>query len=616
MAIPLYQPQVAPPHKPSRRGLAGAEARAKGEFAEQAGQTAATLFGFAGQLFELAGRTQANEAMVKARQRWREFRSQLQQDPEYGTYGEKFDNFYKGLREELGMGMKLPRAKRELDQKLDALHSSWIEDVSRLSDARAIDSARTVRVDAINQAIEERNAGALAREFSEAAGAMEFEASDLAKLRDAAYTELVHDQTMEYARAMGVAGVEWLLGEEAEQKYAVELGPDQRYALDADARQKMADELSREQAQAGKLADEQLDRTFADLHIQADTIEKIDQALGQLAATDYHNGDQKYIWEQRFQAKRAMLLNMADLPSGALDDWYKSNEDAFWARLAIAKANGVPVGSLRQMVEDAFYGRDKEGTGRPMVRGSFVKAAFEYLEVKEDPAFSSAIRYIESKASGLEGPDQARVVNDFRAWMLANPDADQKTIEAAANNLVKPVAIRNIDKWGRRSWEVLFGDRKVLDEFELLTRDIEGGKYIGLVGAREDYLARYNAYLVARAQKEFPDHGIASVFIDTTGAYGGKPGTAILVNASGIPYAYKVEGKQLSLYRLARTRGGKYTWQKVEEAGQARAEEDIARREQEAEAAAAKRAEEQLLLKGRMEGLKLAEEARKKTGGR
>jgi hypothetical protein len=338
--------------------------------------------------------------------------------------------------------------------------------------------------------------------------------------------------------------------------------------------------------------------------------------MGQLAASDFYNGDQKYIWEQRFAAKRALLLNLADKPSDVLEEFYKNNEDAFWMRLAIGKAHGVPVGSLRQMVEDAAYGRDKEGTGRPMVRGSFVKAAFEYLEAKEDPAFTSAIRYIESKASGLDGPDQARVVNDFRAWMQANPDADQKTIEAAANNLVKPVEKRNIDNWGRRTWEVLFGDKKVLDEFELLTREIEEGKYIGLVDERQEYLARYNAYLVARAQKEFPEQDIASVFIDTTGAYGGKPGTAILVSASGNSYAYKVEGKQLTLYRLARTREGKYTWQEVGKAGQAKAAEDITRLEKEAEAAAAKRVEEQLLLKGRMEGLKLAEEARKKTGGR
>jgi hypothetical protein len=607
MAIPIYQPQIGVPRKPSRRGLAGAEARARGQLAAGVEQVAT---GFAGKMFDLANRNQANDAANKARDQWRTFWSELQRDPEYADYGEKLDTFYSGLRDELGKGLKLPGAKREIERQLGDLRQGWADNVQKLSDTRAIDHARTLRVQSINQAIQDLDVGRVQSELAAAGTAMEFEASDLAKLKDAAIQEVVRDKTMEAARQMGEKGVAWLASEEAEAAFAEE-----SYSLDADTRLKLADELAREQGQAGKLADEQLDRTFADLHIEADSVEKIDQAVGQLAASDFYNGDQKYTWEQRFAAKRAQLLNMGTLPSGALDDWYKNNEDSFWARLALGKGK-IPLGSLRQMVEDAYYGRDKEGTGRPLVRGSFVKAAFEYLGVKEDPAFSAAIKYIETKASGLDGPDQMRVVNDFRTWMQDNPDADQKTIEAAANNLVKPVAMRNIDRWGRRSWEVLFGDKKVLDEFELLSRDIEEGKYTGLVGARQDYLARYNAYLVARARTEFPEQGIASVFTDTTGAYGGKPGTAILISASGIPYAYKVEGKQLTLFRLARTRGGKYTWQQVGEAGQATAAEDITRREQEAEAAAAKRVEEQLLLKGRMEGLELQEEARKKTGGR
>jgi len=612
MAIPIYNPQVAPPHKPSRRGIAGAEAQAKGQLAAGVEQVAT---GFAGRLFELANRNQANDAANKARDRWRSFWSELQRDPEYADYGQKLDIFCSGLREELGKGLKFPGAKREIERQLGDLRQDWADSVQKLSDTRAIDHARTLRVQSLNQAIQDLDVGRVQAELAAAGAAMEFEASDLAKLKDTAINEVVRDRTMEAARQMGAQGVQWLASQEAEDLYAVETGPGERYALDTDTRLKLADELSREQAQAGKLADEKLDRTFADLHIEGDTVTKIDQAVGQLTATDFYNGDQKYIWEQRFAAKRAYLLKLADLPADALDDWKKKNEDAFWAQLALGKGK-IPLGSLRQMVEDAYYGRDKEGTGRPMVRGSFVKAAIEYLEAKEDPAFTSGIRYIESKASGLDGPDRMRVINEFRAWMQANPDADQKTIEAAANNMVKPVGIRNIDKWGRRTWEVLFGDKKVLDEFELLTRDIEEGLYTGLVGERQEYLARYNAYLVARAQKEFPEQDIASVFIDTIGAYGGKPGTAILVSASGNSYTYKVEGKQLSLYRLARTREGKYTWQEVGKAGQAKAAEDITRREKEAEAAAAKRVEEQLLLKGRMEGLELAEEARKKTGGR
>ncbi len=579
MAIPIYQPQVGVPRKPSRRGLAGAEARAKGQLAAGVEQVATS---FAGRMFDLANRNQANDAANKARDRWRTFWSELQRDPDYATYGEKLDTFYSGLREELGKGLKLPGAKREIERQLGDLRQGWADNVQKLSDARAIDHARTLRVQSINQAIQELDVSRVHSELAAAGSAMEFEASDLAKLKDAAIQEVVRDRTMEAARQMGQAGVAWLASDEAEAAFAEE-----NYSLDADTRLKLADELAREQAQAGKLADEQLDRTFANLHITADTPEKIDQAVGQLAASDFYNGDQKYIWEQRFQAKRAYLLNLSEVPSGALDDYYKANEDALWARLAIAKADGLPLGSLRQIVEDSYYGRNKEGTGKPRVRGSFVKAAFEYLEAKEDPAFAAGLKAIESKTAGLDDLEKARATNDFRAWMQANPDADAKSIEAAAENIARPVVQQNIDRWGRRTWEVLWGDKRVLDEFELLAREIQEGKYTGLTGTRQEYLARYNAYLVGKAQKEFPEQDIASVFTDATGAYGGKPGTAIMVSSSGKPYAYKLEGKELILYRLGKTRSGKYEWQQVGKAGQAHAEEDILRlKEQEAAAAA------------------------------
>jgi len=374
----------------------------------------------------------------------------------------------------------------------------------------------------------------------------------LSQMQDQAQYIEAHAGAMAATRAGGLdAGEKWL----AENTPYWDGSPDTRAKVLQDVRQ--------EWEYQGKARDEASDRVFADLHIRADTPEAVDVALGKLKNTDYFNGDQKYIWEQRFTALKANLINARTVPKGALDDWYKDNEDRMWAQLAFAKAKGIPLGSLRQMVEDAYYGRDKEGTGISKVRGAFVKAAFEYLETKEDPTFSTGIKYIESKTPGLNDKDKARVTNEFRAWMLVNPNADAKTVETAANNLVKPVVQRNIDRWGRRTWEVLWGDKRVLDEFELLSRDIEEGKYIGLAPNRQEYLARYNAYIVGLAQKDFPDENIASVFTDFTGEYGGQPGTAILVSAANNAYAYKLEGKILTLYRLAKTRAGTYTWQQV-----------------------------------------------------
>jgi len=133
----------------------------------------------------------------------------------------------------------------------------------------------------------------------------------------------------------------------------------------------------------------------------------------------------------------------------------------------------------------------------------------------------------------------------------------------------------------------LFGDKRILDEYELLTRDIEEGKYTGIGPSRAEYLSRYNAYVVTRAQSEYPDHNIVSAFTDFSGEYGGGPGTAILTSGSGVPYAYKLEDKQLSLYRLGRTQAGTYDWQEVAKPGTATGEEQaqeiIRKQEKEAE---------------------------------
>jgi hypothetical protein len=594
--IPIYNQQVAPPHKPRKPEMpdvAAAEARAAGQLIGEVEQIG---YGFAGSLFDLANQNQINDAMVKARERWRSFWTDLQRDPDYASYSEKLDNFYSGLREEIQQTAKLPRARRETEVQLKNLRQDWGDAVQKVSDERAIEHARAIRLQAINQAIQDLDSDRLQAQISESGKAMEFTAPDLLKIKDAALREVIKDKTMAYARLLGDSGTDWLLSNEAQEKFALQLGSEERYFLDADARSKMATELAAERSFTGKLEDEKLDRTFADLHITADTTQKVDEAIGQLAASTFFDGEKKYYWEQRFAAKRAYILNLQEHPDAgeALEEFYKNNEDVLWARLAIAKADGLPLGALRDIVEDAYYGRDKEGTGIPRVRGSFVKAAFEYLQAKEDPAFNSGIKVIESKTAGLDDLEKARATNDFRIWMQANPNADAKTIEAAAETIARPVVERNLDKWGKRTWEVLWGDKAVLDEFELLTRDIEEGKYTGLAMSRQEYLARYNAYLIGRVQKDFPEQNIASVFTDLTGQYGGKPGTAILVSASGKPYAYKIEGKQLTLYRLARTREGKYTWQQVGKAGQAKAEEEILaeeKRRREKEEASRRKAE-------------------------
>ena len=373
------------------------------------------------------------------------------------------------------------------------------------------------------------------------------------------------------------------------------------YDGNPDAREKVLDDVRQEFDYFAKTEDEALDVGFADLHIRADTIEKVDAALSGLRDTHFYDGDKKYTWETRFLQRKEYLKNLGKLPKGVLDDWYKQNEDLLLAQLVFAKDKDVPLGQLKKMVEDSYFFVGPDGIQAPRIRGSFVKTAYEYLDVKEDPAFTAGLKYIQSKTGGLNDLDKARVTNEFLAWYKTNTGASQKEIEIAANNFVDPAVQRDLDKQGRRTWQVLFGDKRVLDEYELLTRDIEEGKYTGIGPSRAEYLARYNAYVVARAQDEYPQYNIASAFTDFSGEYGGGPGTAILVDGSGVPFSYKLEDKQLSLYRLGRTRAGTYEWQEVAKPGTATGAEQAQEiiREQE------KQAEQKELAAGREAGREL-----------
>jgi hypothetical protein len=280
MAIPIYNPQVAPPHKPSRRGIAGAEARAAGQLAAEVEQIGTT---FAGKLFDLANTNQINESMVTARQRWRSFWGELQRDPDYARYGEKFESFYGGLREELEKGFKLPRARRETETALKSLREDWTDAVQKISDERTIEHARSVRLQSLSQAVADLDIERVLGQIRESESAMEFTAPDIAKLKDTAIRETIEGKTRAYARMMGDQGMLWLMSDEAQEKFAVQAGPEERYFLDADRRGSLAEELGNERTNRRK-AEEAADWSrkslvlaFVQGEIQSGRLTSVDQ---------------------------------------------------------------------------------------------------------------------------------------------------------------------------------------------------------------------------------------------------------------------------------------------------------------------------------------------------
>lgn len=300
--IPLYHQQIEPPIKPSRRGIAGAKWEAVGRLAGQVEQIAAA---FGGRFIELANRNQVKNAIVKARDRWRGFMAEIEKDPDYAGYGEKFDTFYSGLREELQKEVKLPRAKQETESQLSGMREEWLDSIGRISDKRAIEDARSIRLQALNQAVQDRDSLRVMAELRESQGAMEFDAPDLAKIKETAIQEVIEGQTMDYARLLDDEGPLWLLGQEAQDKFSMEVSPEEHYFLDAEARNKLAVELGHERTNR-RAAEEAADfkRRKAVLDFVQNEIRS-----GKLVSVDQLT-DPEY--QTQFEQKYAIAMGLTD----------------------------------------------------------------------------------------------------------------------------------------------------------------------------------------------------------------------------------------------------------------------------------------------------------------
>jgi len=344
MAIPIYNPQVAPPHKPSRRGIAGAEARAQSQLAAGVEQIG---FQFAGRLFDLANNNQVNDAVVKARDRWRSFSSDLERDPDYASYGQKFDSFFSGLREELQGGLKLPRARREIETQLKNLRQDWTETIGKISDSRTIEHARTVRLQGINQAIRDRDRERLLSELRQSKEAREFVDSDLVKLMETGISELMEGQALDYARLLGDQGPAWLLSDEARDKFAMELESGERYFLTPERRNQLATQAANELANRRK-AEELADwsRKSAVLSFAQEEI-----AAGRLTSMDQLEGGDL---QEQFRQKHGRDMGFTP------DDRTKVEQILATRAEAAEKDREAYSNDLLKTVEDALKAGDKD----------------------------------------------------------------------------------------------------------------------------------------------------------------------------------------------------------------------------------------------------------------
>jgi hypothetical protein len=346
-SIPIYNQQVAPPRKP-RDVNAGAEWQAVGAVAQQVQQVGSA---FAGRLFDLAAQNERNKAVVEARDQWRTFWSDLQKDPEYTSYGEKFGDFYSKLRDTVQRDQKMPRARRETGQQFEALRTEWADAVQKLSDERAIDHSRTIRVQSINQAVADLDIGRLVQELNESKKTLEFTESDLAKMKDTAIRQIIADKTMEYARMMGDVGMQWIMSDEAMAQFEYEESPEEKYFLDADTRNQMAVQLSQERTnrlKAAEVADFQRKKLVMDF------------VRGEISSGRLSRADQLYDvdYQQQFQQQFGMPMGLNDEDRQAISTMLADKAEA------VEKDREAYSDDLLEIVKDAVEAGDAETAQR------------------------------------------------------------------------------------------------------------------------------------------------------------------------------------------------------------------------------------------------------------
>jgi len=608
MAIPIYNPQVAPPHKPSRRGIAGAEARAAGQLAggvEQIGTA------FAGRLFELANRNQANDAANKARDQWRTFWSDLQRDPEYADYGQKLDIFCSGLREELGKGIKFPGAKREIERQLGDLRQGWADSVQKLSDTRAIDHARTLSVQSINQAIQDRDIPRLRALLAEAGQTMQFEASDLAKLEDTAFREVIRDQTMDHARRLGEEGTAWLASDEAQEKFALQLGPQKRYSLDADTRQQMIKELDAE----GRIVDDGFDRDLEDLNIKINSTQGALDALGALAPMPFRNGLKKRQWQDYFEDKQEAMERREKTPGRTVKEIEDRNFGALELQIEIGKLDKLTKQDLLKLV----IASTKKYTMDPGKVADLIK----YIDGEDPVGLDAARDYLKAKKLGAEAMRRIGVQLEEWARTEAGRDASSKDYQDFIDNKVKPETFKALNKFWEGVKTEVFPDRANLSRAEEWTRFIQEGKVTGLIEEMQPQLDTYNAFMWRLARQTYPQRNIVAAESDTSGEITGYRGAAILYDKDYNRYFLKLVGKELELWGYLKTAtraeqkegqplvGGKYEWRLIGKPSKSSELADTIRRQEEAAARKVQREEEAKAIKmGPVLGKTLEEEAR------
>jgi hypothetical protein len=302
-------------------------------------------------------------------------------------------------------------------------------------------------------------------------------------------------------------------------------------------------------------ADGELDKGFFGLHIAATTtgdfkasIQMIDDALETLTHTYFNDGNQQYIWEQRFTSLRERKIRDAKLSEpadDAIEQWQKANEDWALGDLSIrVQNNEISMADANDLVADMFYKGD--------VRGPFAASFITKMQAEADPYYSAGMALIREM---LKGNDQLVAGAQYRAWFDSQDNVTIDQAVQAAKNFVERPEQRNLADAITGFRERSFGgaDARTFSSKEQTTADIANNLWDAVAGLPEnrEFMNTYANEMLRVGQERFSYLGLNFAFPDYDGQFTGRSGTAVLQNREfGKSYAFTLEDNVHVLWGL------------------------------------------------------------------
>jgi hypothetical protein len=303
------------------------------------------------------------------------------------------------------------------------------------------------------------------------------------------------------------------------------------------------------------------DTFYSDVHIRADTLEKIDQALGILHVDNTMAGDQKYKWETRFEQQRENLEKLAAIRfkglKDAYDDMMKQKEDQMEGLLA-SSASKFPndIRGLLDMLDKAYFRPD------PQISSGFYVKMTEKYKRSMAPEYKLFVDSMQKAIDKLPADQQMILMSRAVQWY------DDPSHKIAPKPEQCAAAIKNI-----MQAHLFKAADNALFSFTQLT---QGGGLTAATGANMDQIEKMVPVAVAYAKKNWPEMGIKFGAIDETNSYGFGEGAAILMDdKKKNAYSFKVVDGKLHLYNYVQTdptgaartgkgaQKGEYIWQEV-----------------------------------------------------